>query len=272
MKKIMLVIAAAMGMASGVFAAELTYVAVGQEGRGYEKRGMAITEQLRDGWDVKNFAGSEAIARAVCNDPDTPLGVAQIDAVRAMEMEGCDLKIIGNYPSQEYAIILFPPDSPLSALHDMNKDTRILVDDVGSGTALFWQTIVGIENGEHGNKSEWAKATPVYDFIDFADSMAESGEIDAVLMVGNPNSNEVHALITAGWNAGELDDKDINDLVFRRGPLYERETVTIDPPGMLNEDTEDAYVVRSFFIANSEWVREQRSLVKRIANIVKAIP
>ena len=270
MKKLKTMIASAViAVSATAVVAEGLDIAVGQQGRGYERRGIEIAKQLQDGWAVRNFAGSEDIARAVCNDPTTPIGIAQIDAIRAMEMEGCQLRTVGVYPSLEYAVILFPPDSPYNELSDMASGNRVLVDKVGSGTALFWQTIVGIEKSDQGNKSSWSEVSPVYDNIVFAESMADVGDIDAVILVGNPNSTEVWELINAGWEMGELYDKDINDLVFRKGPLYDVESITIDPPGAWNSATDDAYVVKSYFIVNPTNLDD--ATVTRLARIVKAI-
>jgi hypothetical protein len=242
-------------------------IAVGQEGRGYEKRGLAVVEQLRGGWGVRNFAGSEDIARSVCDDAETPIGIAQIDAIYVMEQEGCTLRTIGTYPTLEYAIILFPPGGD-NELSDLGAGDSVLVDEIGSGTALFWQNIVNIEN-VHGNGSDWINATPVYDNIVFAESMADTGEIQAVVLVGNPNSQEVWDLINAGWDLGQFDDKDINDLQYRGNSLYEKETVKVDPPGMFNGDSEQAFVVKSYFIANSQ--NADRQDLARIARIVKTL-
>lgn len=242
-------------------------IAVGQEGRGYERRGMAIAEQLRDGWDVTNFAGSEDIARAVCDDPDTPIGIAQIDAIYTMEKEGCSLRTVGTYPSLEYAMILFPPGGD-DELSDLGAGDSVLVDELGSGTALFWNNIVSIEI-DHGNGSDWMNATPVYDNVVFAESMAETGEIQAVVLVGDPNSQEVWDLINAGWDLGQFDDKDINDLQFRGKELYAKETINIDPPGMFNGDSEQSFVVTSYIIVNSDNL--DRSVMTRVARIAKTL-
>lgn len=242
-------------------------IAVGQEGRGYEKRGMAIAEQLRDGWSVQNFAGSEDIARSVCDNADTPIGIAQIDAIYVMEQEGCKLRTVGTYPSLEYAIILFPPGGD-NELSDLDASDSVLVDELGSGTALFWNNIVAIEQ-DHGNGSDWMNATPVYDNIVFAESMADTGEIQAVILVGDPNSQEVWDLVNAGWDLGQFDDKDINDLQFRGKDLYAKETVKVDPPGMMNGDKEQAFVVTSYIVVNSANI--DRSVTTRVARIAKTL-
>lgn len=270
MRNIYTIAAAAVAITLAATPLAAQSIAVGQEGRGYEAKGKALAGQLQNGWNVKNFTGSEDIARAVCDSSnETPIGIAQIDAVRVMEAEGCVLQTIGIYPSIEYAFIMFPPKGG-DSLSDLDETSSILVDQIGSGTALFWQTIVGIE-AEHGNGSSWADAKPVYSNIVFAETMAATGEIDALILVGNPNSQDVYDLIAAGWELGEFSDKDINDLKFRGSSLYSRETVVVDVPGKFFDIKEDAYVVPAFFIANKEWAAANMNDVTRIARLVKTL-
>lgn len=261
-------------------------IAVGQEGRGYERRGLALVEQLRGDWRTLNFTGSEDIARAVCGQTDVPmtngqtleeagipspvLGIAQIDAVMTMQWEGCNLQTFSEYPTQEYAFILFPPGSNMNELSDLDENSRVLVDQIGSGTSLFWQTIVRIEQ-EHGDGSSWMNATPVNGAIAFADGEAALGNIDAMIMVTSSDSAEVlNFLDNLDWELGELYDKDINDMQFGRGNLYDRETVVFDTAGW-GSTRNDAYVVRSFFIGNREWAAQNQSLAGRIVRMTQTL-
>ncbi|WP_138469664.1 hypothetical protein [Poseidonocella sp. HB161398] len=225
------------------------HVAVGQQGRGYEKRGQEIAQRLEQRGhqvSVDNYEGSDAISLAVC-DGRAAVGLMQIDAIFAREQEGCELKTVGTY-GNEYAFILFPPDSRMNELSDLDEGDRILVDTIGSGTELFWRTIVGIETGDMGNKSNWSKATPVHDLTLLAPTMAQQGEIDAMLMVGVAGNEEVTKLLESGWELGELYDKDINDMEFRGKSLYARENVKMEVPGHFFDEKNDAYVVPSYIV------------------------
>ncbi len=228
---------------------DAVHIAVGQQGRGYEKRGEEIAQRLgQRGYEVwiDNYEGSDAISLAVCGGRAT-VGIMQIDAIYAREQEGCELKTVANY-GNEYAFLIFPPDSRMDELSDLDEGDRILVDMIGSGTELFWRTIVSIETGEHGNSSNWASATPVHDLTLLAPSLAEAGEIDAMLMVGISGNEEVTKLLESGWELGKLYDKDINDMDFRGKSLYAREDVKMEVPGHFFDERNDAYVVPSYIV------------------------
>ena len=271
----------------GVSSVAAQSVAVGQEGRGYEERGLALVSQLRGDWQTINFAGSEDIARAVCGDISIPttssktleeldlnapvVGIAQIDALMTMQLEGCKLLPLAEYPAQEYAFILFPPDSELDSLHDLNKNHRILVDTVGSGTSLFWNTIVRIEK-EYGNSSDWINAKSVNGLVSLGPAMASIGEIDAVLLVTSEDSKMVlNWLDNLDWVLGELNDSDINDMEFGRGSLYERETVEFDTEGWWGSASEGRLCCSIFFVANPDWANSNISVINRIVNNVNSL-
>ncbi|MEM1129150.1 MAG: hypothetical protein AAGH83_01370 [Pseudomonadota bacterium] len=246
-------LATVLAFAAGAVAADAVKIAVGQPGRGYEARGKVMATRLEQRGtpaEVVNYEGSDAISLAVCDGRAT-MGIMQIDAIFARGAEGCDLKTIGSY-GDEYAFLLFPPDSRANELDDLGKGDRVLVDTVGSGTELFWRTIVGIETGDHGNKSRWSEATPVYDLTVLADTLASEDKIDALLVVGIPNNEEVLTLIEKGWELGELYDKDINDMQFRDADLYKRERVEIEVPGKWRPLRNDAYVVPSFIVITED--------------------
>lgn len=245
-------------------------IATGRDGGGYDARADAFVAQIRDGWQSENFAGSEDIARSVCADNDTPLGIMQIDAMVQMRSEGCALQPVGTYPAQEFAFILFPPDG-YNELDDLNSDHSILVGEIGSGAALFWRTIVGIEQGENGNGSSWSEATPVFGPFALAPTQAEFGEIDAAILVTSADADIIQTLLGAGWELGELDDRDIDDFQFGRSALYERSTIEIDHPARWRNVSQDAIEVRSFWAANPEWVAANPAALARFASIIRSI-
>ena len=268
MKMTTLALSGIIALTAGAAVAE--NIGAGRDGWGYDRRAEAFVQQIRDGWQVENFAGSEDIARAVCADNDTPLGIMQIDAMVQMSREGCTLQPIGNYPAQEFAFIMFPPGGE-NELDDLNGDNSVLVGEVGSGSALFWRTIVSIEEGEHGNSSNWAEMTPVFGPFALADTKASFGEIDAAILVTSPDAQIIQDLLTAGWEIGELDDKDIDDFVFGRGPLYTRSSIEVDHPARWRNINQDAIEVRSFWAANSDWVANNGADLARFASIIGGI-
>lgn len=260
-------IALAMPAAADTFA-----IGVGQEGRGYEAFGKEVAARLKGmETNVVNFEGSDDISLAVCGG-EVQGGIMQIDAIYARQKEGCSLRIVGTYGS-EFAYLLVPPGSSLDELHDFDGSTRVLVDTIGSGTDLFWNTIVDIETGEHGNNSTWSKAQPVNDPIFLAGAMADAGEIEAVLMVTTPTSAELKELVDEGWHLIELEDKDINDLIFNGGSLYPREEAEIaGTGGFFSGNTDaDSYVVRSFFVLNSDYAAQDRKGFATVARAVKTV-
>ncbi len=240
-------------------------VAVGQPGRGYEARGLQIRQRLAQrGYEarVENYEGSDAISLALCGDR-ADVGIMQIDAIYARAQEGCDLKIVGSY-GDEFAFILFPPGSRNDELSDLGAGDSILVDTIGSGTELFWRTIVSIETGDQGNNSSWSEATPVYDLTVLATTLAETGDIDALIMVGVPGNDEVLALLEAGWELGELYDKDINDMPYRDGSLYEYRRVEIEVPGRWRPLRNDAYVVPSYIVVQEGLQTEDATIYRDV--------
>lgn len=270
MKKILLATAAVIGMA--IPAAAETIIAVGQEGRGYEAFGKKMVERLNGKLpaSIENYEGSDAISRAVC-DGAAQVGIMQIDAIYARQKEGCSLRVVGTYGT-EYAYMLVPPGSSIDELHDLAAGNKILVDTVGSGTDLFWNTIVSIETGPNGNKSGWAQATSINDPVFLAPSMADLGEIDAVLIVGTTKSKDVKELIDAGWELAAIDDKDINDEVFNGSSLYPREDAEIDGTGgwLSGNASNTSYAIRSFVVVGSELAADRRAFAD-VAQAAKAV-
>lgn len=271
MKRILLSLAIICGI-TGPALADTVSIAVGQEGRGYERAGKELQTRLngRIETEIVNYTGSDDISRALC-DGTAFVGIAQIDALFARSNEGCKLRVVGTY-GHEYAYLMVPPGSPIADLGDINETTKILVDEVGSGTDLFWHTIVSIETGPHGNKSRWHKAKAVNDFSFLADPMAASGEIDAALFVTTPNSNELKELYDLGWRMAKIKDKDIDDQQYNGASLYAREKAEIKGTGGFLRGSEDnsTYVIPSFFIVGPDAAADRRTFAD-IARAVKTI-
>lgn len=272
MKKILFASAAALAFATSASAQGTVTVAVGQEGRGYEAFGKQIVERLgtRMPATIANYEGSDDISRAVC-DGAADIGIMQIDAIYTRQKEGCRLRVVGTY-GEEFAYLLVPANGKYGALSDFDSNARVLVDTIGSGTDLFWHTINTIETGEHGNTSSWSKAQAINDPIFIADTMAELGEIDAVLMVTTPSSVELKGLIDAGWELVDLYDKDINDEVFNGDSLYPAQDAEVAGTGGFFSGNADAnsYVVRSFVVVSDAIAKDRRAFAD-VALAVKAV-
>ena len=236
--------------ASSVFAQDKStpvVVASGMQGGGYHTYALKLAERMKQrGYadvSVVPTNGSDAITLAACNNK-ADVWISQIDAIYTRYKEGCVLVPVADY-GNEVAVIMFPPKSDFDELADLGSTNRIAVDGIGSGTELFWKTIVSIENGENGSGDGWAKALPVESSPDMLNTMANFGDIDAAVLVRGQNSDQIKFLMDQGWSIGEFWDKDINDEEFNTRPLYESQSVEFISQ---NDKSQENYVylVRSF--------------------------
>lgn len=221
-------------------------VAAGMQGGGYDKFAKNMAQRMgQRGYTnvaVSNNNGSDAITLAACN-AKADVWIAQVDALYTRYQEGCVLTPVADYGT-EYAVLLVPPKSKISKLSQLKEGDAIAVDGVGSGTELFWKTIVSIENSDDGNKQAWAKAKPVESSPEQLNTMANFGDIKAALLVRKTDSDHIAMLLNQGWTLAELWDKDIDDREFNTLPLYESSKVAIK---FTKGDAKNwAYSVRSF--------------------------
>lgn len=204
-------------------------IAGGAQGGGYNKYAIKMSERMKQrGYDnvtVTENNGSDAITLAACNGK-ADIWIAQIDAIYTRFNEGCQLAPVADYGT-EYAMLFFPPDSRMDSLDDLTDQSRIAIDGIGSGTELFWKTIVYIETGEDGSNNDWAKAIPVESTYDTLNTSANFGDIDAAILVRSGSSDQIKLLLDQGWTLGYLYDKDIDDQEFNTKPLYSSEKITI---------------------------------------------
>lgn len=227
-------------------AAQTIDIATGKAGGGYDRRARQIEQRLEQRGVIStviNLNGSDEISLALCGGRAN-LGIMQIDAIYARSLEGCQMKAVGSYGA-EAALLLFPPRSPHDELSDLGPGSAVMVDTIGSGTDLWWRTAVRIELGDDGSNDEWANARVVNDPLELANTSAEMGEIDAVVLVRKPDSADVQNLLGQGWTLGELWDRDINDLEFNGAPLYRSEKLKVAAPGSKTLKAW-GYEVRSF--------------------------
>ena len=236
--KLILTITTILATAAFPALSEPLIIGAGKPSGGYDSAAQRLAQRLQQrNTDavVSNYNGSDEITLALCQKA-ADIGYAQIDAIYARGQEGCFLKPIGIYGT-EYAQIWFPPKSDNDELEDLDTSSKILVDTIGSGSELFWNTIVGIEQGEEGSSDPWSSAQPVYEPVDMAPTLGSFGEIDAVLMVRKPSSLDAKMLTENGWTLGWVYDKDINDLMFNDVSLYE------------SDSNYQTYEVRSFLVS-----------------------
>lgn len=233
-------------------------IATGAEGGGYHGASRSISQRLTQrGYEVNitNYNGSDEITLAMCSG-EANLGIAQIDAVDARALENCSLRPVGSYGT-EVAVILFPPKSGLDELDDMTSEHKLLVDNVGSGTDLFWHTIKRIETGDNGNNSDWSQVVAVNDPVSMAITLAEFGDIDAVMMVRKPDSKDIHNLLNRGWTLGELYDKDIDDYEFNGDPLYESQKIKLRTLNGKHKGW--GYGVKSFYLVTQDLAQDRKA-------------
>ena len=230
----------------GLAAAEPLTIATGKAGGDYDRRAIQIEQRLEQRGieaQILNLNGSDEISLAVCAGR-AGLGILQIDAIYARSLEGCQMKAVASYGA-EVALLLFPPRAQHDELSDLGPGSAVLVDTIGSGSDLFWRTIVRIETGEHGSGDDWAQARAMNDPLELANASAEMGEIHAVLLVRKPDSADVQSLLGQGWTVGELWDRNLDDLEFNGGTLYLSEKLAIPTPGGKTVNAW-GYTVRSF--------------------------
>lgn len=198
-------------------------IAAGMSGGGYDKFAKSMaTRMSQRGYSavtVSNNNGSDAITLAACNGK-ADVWIAQVDAIYTRYQEGCILSPVADYGT-EVAVLLVPPKSDIDELSDLTEQDRVATDGIGSGTELFWKTIVSIENSDNGTKDQWSRAGMVESSPEMLNTMANFGDIQAALLVRKKDSDHIKMLLNQGWKIAELWDKDINDEEFNSLPLYE---------------------------------------------------
>ncbi len=241
----------------------------GGEGGGYDARAQVLAQRLAQrGVEtrIENMNGSDEITLAACRDPNS-MWIAQIDALYVREMrDGCYLVELGLY-GDESAAIFFPDGSRLNELSDLDETHTVLVDRIGSGSDLAWSTMVSIEQ-EHGRSNAWTNVTIEYGSVRRASALATRGTIDAVFLVRTPGSDDFTRLMQAGWDLGEMYDRDIDDLDYGAKPLYERVDLRlVNARG--RADQERAYLVPSFIGTTEQIERNHPDLFDAMLGVTE---
>lgn len=253
-KMIFSAVAAALFISTTAFAQESLVIAAGNPKGGYAAYANSLAERLNKykiPAAVQNYSGSAEIAAAICSK-EAVLGPVQMDAVYTSSLKGCAMEPIAVYGA-EYAMILFPPDSDYSALSDLGKGNKILVDAIGSGSELSLQTMIMIEKGPDGSRSSWSEASLVNGSYESAPAMAQTGVIDAAFMVVKLDNPRMLGLVNQGWSIGDISDKDINDLLFNGKPLYEKVDVNLKKSWFGGADNGVGYKVNSIVVGHAGW-------------------
>lgn len=133
MKKLLIGLAAGL-LSSTAYAGDMTIAGASKTG-GYYAKAMKASERLAlRGYAVNVAAtqGSDEITLGVCSGKFTA-GYTQIDAMFKRAKEGCVLRPVATYGDGELAMIFVPPNSKIDELSDLGKDSKILVNTIGSG-------------------------------------------------------------------------------------------------------------------------------------------
>lgn len=266
MKKLFLATMAFLFTAALAAADDLTF-ATGLMDGGYDTNARAFAQRYEQRADAEvtiiNLNGSGEISLALCSGK-ADIGQMQIGAMEARMQDGCRLRPAGDYGS-ETAMLWFPPGSDLDELSDMTADTKVLVGPVGSGSELWWENAVRIETGDHGNNSDWSQAVMVNDDVEMAGTLANFGDIDAVVIVMKPSDSRVETLASLGWELGELYDKDINDYEFNGKPLYEAKKAKFSTSSGRHKNW--TYEVQSFYVVTAETARDKTKFRAIVSSI-----
>ena len=153
-------------------------------------------------------------------------------------------------------------DSGIDELEEIDDTTKVIVDVIGSGSALSWDTMVSVEK-EYGSGSSWINAQLQFSPLDEAVAALSLGEADCAYGVGAIPSNWAKSLDDAGENVVWIYDKDLNDLTVGKAPLYPSTRV---PYGAYSSKF-DTYLIPAVLFRSNKTPKDAGvdSLVKRIA-------
>lgn len=248
-----------------VMAADVTLCA-GTPGRNYDSVMKGIASQLQtQGHNVNilNLGGSEDILNAL-DSGKCSYGPAQKDVHYNMSKKNAGLS--GSVTPiallyNEVMTMFCSADSGIDELSDVNSDTKVIIDKIGSGSALTWETMVAIEK-EFGNGSSWINASVEYSPLDEAMATISLGNADCAFGVGAVPSNWAKQLEENGATLAWIYDKDLNDLMVGKSSLYPYQRVKAGPYSYKF----DTYLVPAILFRSSKInLPDVDSIVKRVA-------
>lgn len=251
------------------YAGEVTLCA-GAPGGGYDGLMRAVgTELTKQGHTttILNLSGSENILNAL-DGKQCAYGPAQGDVFYLMTKNSQGLQasvtpvdILYN----EVMTLVCSSASGIDELEDLQAGDTVIVDSIGSGSALTWENIRNIEK-EFGNGSSWASAQPVYQPLDEAGGALALGQAKCAFGVGKVPSNWALSLQERGHTVSYIYDKDINDLEFPVGQsLYEG--IRIQAASGAYRSKFDTYKVPAILFRSAETKVDPgiEKLIKRVA-------
>lgn len=229
MKRLILGAALAALCCSSALAGEVTLCS-GSAGGGYDGLIQSVGVELQKAdhtVTIRNFAGSENILNGIAGG-QCAFGPAQGDIFYLMSKNDQSVlsKVIPvDLLYTEVMTLVCSPSSGYDELSDLAEGDPVIVDSIGSGSALTWENLKNIE-AEYGSGSAWSKATPIFSPLDEAGGALATGQAKCAFGVGKVPSNWAINLVNRGYTLSYIYDKDINDLEFPEGQsLYEAVTV-----------------------------------------------
>jgi TRAP-type uncharacterized transport system substrate-binding protein len=197
----------------------------GKEGGGYDTLMRAVGQELtKNGITVNiiNKDGSEGILNAL-ESGQCDYGPAQADVNfkigkddQAFQAAVRPAAVLYNEVPQ----LICSKASGIDELSDLTDKNTVIVDTIGSGSAITWDNFVYIEN-TLGNKSSWAKAKTNYTPLDEAEAAISVGEADCMFGVAGLPASWAQTGINDGMTLAWVYDKNIQNLEFPKGtPLY----------------------------------------------------
>lgn len=243
----------------------------GRAGGGYDATMRTIAAELeRQGVDVEvaNLDGSEAILNGIV-DGTCDYGPAQKNVHYLMSKQSgavTSKAVPVSLLYNEVVTMMCSKDSGYDELSDLKEGDGVIVNVIGSGSALTWESMVAVET-EFGNGSAWIKATPIYTPLDEAMASISLGQAKCAIGVGSVPISWAKEMNEQGAVVGWVYDKDLNDLEYAGSSLYEEVRV---PYGAYDSKF-DTYKVPAVLFRSSKFKDEKVDrIVKRVAPAVGA--
>lgn len=267
-RKSLIAAVALIGMTSFASAADVTLCA-GKPGLKYDSIMQSIGQELtRQGHNVSiiNLGGSEDILNAL-NAGRCAYGPAQKDVHYLLTKQNAALASTTTPIALLYNEVMqmfCTKDSGIDELEDITADTKIITDAIGSGSALSWSTMVNIEK-EYGGSDEWSQAKTEFTPLDEAVAALSLGNADCAFGVGGMPISWGTALDQNGFTVVYLSDKDLNDLLVGKAPLYSPKRI---PRGSNAYSSKfDTYLIPAVLFRSNKTPTDPQidNIVKRLA-------
>jgi TRAP-type uncharacterized transport system substrate-binding protein len=237
-------------------------------GGNYERVMAAIGAEIEKKGSTVNYItteGSEdtlnSLASGKCD-----YGISQNDVHYLLSKRDVALKSTVKAASLLYTEVMTlvcSKESGIDELSDITEKNTIIVDSLGSGSALTWENLVAIEK-EFGGEDPWSKATPAYTSLSEAEAAISVGEAQCAFGVSGLPASWATTMANNGMTIGWIEDKDINDLEFPEGSsLYDYTRVAASTYG----SKFDTYKIKAVLFQSTKKKTDPEidKLVKRVA-------